>query len=139
MSAHLMSIFGDPNPDSSETGFGSEFSEEHRTVPHPHTLLPLPRSRGHQGVRMILPQGTWETTICPFWNCLVGYLLDNRQFSSYDMEEIVDGLWHVLEGVTVVGRNGTFLFSFVHREDMAYVVANGPCDIHGALLIVDFW
>lgn len=31
------------------------------------------------------------------------------------------------------------LFSFVHREDMAYVVANGPCDIHGVLLIVDFW
>lgn len=26
MSAHLMSIFGDPTPDSSETGFGSEFS-----------------------------------------------------------------------------------------------------------------
>ncbi|KAI7991677.1 hypothetical protein LOK49_LG12G01404 [Camellia lanceoleosa] len=125
--------------DSSDTKFGSEYSEERRDLPHPTFFRKEQQFQQWRGLRMTLSSAVWAMGNHRYCFCLVGYLLDRHQFVTYLTQHFIDKTWRAIGDIEVVGTNvNYYIFRFAREEDMHRVVSQGPYAIQGALLIVEY-
>ena len=72
--------------------------------------------------------------------CLIGYLLDERSFFAIRVQPILQQAWQLQREFHVIGTQGQFyIVQFDTEEDRAYVHANRPCVVQGALLVFVHW
>ncbi|KAH7854186.1 hypothetical protein Vadar_011168 [Vaccinium darrowii] len=75
-----------------------------------------------------------------FSRCLVGSVLNRRQFGTHTMQELVNELWHTLAPVRVIGRHDNlYLFQFSSEVDLNHAFSRVPWSMRGGLLVLDFW
>ncbi|KAI7993800.1 Uncharacterized protein LOK49_LG11G02620 [Camellia lanceoleosa] len=126
--------------DSSDTGVGSEFSEERRSAFYPHEYTPLPSHHPRSGVSLELAEDIWGVGHSLYQNCLVGSVHDIREFNVYLVQSFLDDLWQLAGFMHVIGRSkNVYILSFEHADDLHRVVANGPYAVAGAFFTVDHW
>ncbi|KAF7150605.1 hypothetical protein RHSIM_Rhsim02G0226500 [Rhododendron simsii] len=126
--------------DSTETGYGSEYSEEYRSTPIDHELPYFSEFQRRKGLDMELPLATSGAGTTRYELCLVGYLVDIRQFHSRFVQQLVNELWRTREPVRVEGRSDNFyVFHFRNEVDLHFAISRGPWSLRGALLALDYW
>ncbi|CAL5361495.1 unnamed protein product [Camellia sinensis] len=126
--------------DSSDTGVGSEFSEERRSAFSPHAYIPLSSHHPRCGVSMEMDEDIWGVGRSLYQNCLVWSVHDIREFNVFLMQSFLDDLWQLDGFMHVIGRSkNVYMLSFEHADNLQRVVANGPYAVAGAFFTVDYW
>ncbi|KAI8017637.1 Uncharacterized protein LOK49_LG04G03106 [Camellia lanceoleosa] len=126
--------------DSSDTGVGSEFSEERRSAFSPTEYIPLSSHHPRCGVSLEMDEDIWSVGRSLFQNCLVGCVHDIREFNVYLMQSYLDDLWQLDGFMHVVGRSkNVYILSFEHDDDLQWVVVNGLYAVAGAFFTVEYW
>lgn len=76
-----------------------------------------------------------------FWNrCLIGVLIDRREFSTRHMQAIINTYWRLQGNVRVVGRDDRrYIIHFQRMEDLIFIHQNGPWSVQGGLLATVVW
>lgn len=70
--------------------------------------------------------------------CLVGRLLTEKNLNVRAMKSKLADLWRPAMGITIkVLKPGVFLFQFYHKDDLKWMLTNGPWSFEGAMLIVN--
>lgn len=76
-----------------------------------------------------------------FWrNCLIGTLVDCRQFTVRRMQAIVDNCWNLRGAVRVVGvSRNNYVFHFNNIQDRVFIMDEGPWAVQGGLIFFAPW
>lgn len=78
-----------------------------------------------------------EEEVNRFELCLVGRFLTEKSINVRAMKLKMADLWKPAMGISIKDlKEGLFLFQFYHKEDMNWVVSNGPWTFDGALLVM---
>lgn len=78
-----------------------------------------------------------EEEVNRFELCLVGRFLTEKNINTRAMKTKMVDLWKPAMGINIKDlKPGLFLFQFFHREDMQWVISNGPWTFDGALLVI---
>lgn len=78
-----------------------------------------------------------EEEVNRFELCLVGHFLTEMNISVHVMKSNMADLWKPAMGINIKDlKSGLFLFQFFHREDMNWVISNGPWTFDGAFLLM---
>ncbi|KAF7841944.1 Pyruvate carboxyltransferase [Senna tora] len=76
-----------------------------------------------------------------FWShCLVGFLIDSREFDVPRLQFVINTSWHLMGRVLVVGRDDRrYIVYFEYLDDIYFMFLGGPWSVHSALLAFIHW
>lgn len=70
--------------------------------------------------------------------CLVGKFLTEKNLNLRAMKSKLANLWRPMIGITIkMLKPGIFLFQFYHKNDLKWMLTNGPWSFDGAILVVN--
>ncbi|KAL8096581.1 hypothetical protein AgCh_037515 [Apium graveolens] len=70
--------------------------------------------------------------------CLVGRFLTEKNLNVRAMKSKLADLWRPAMGISIKALNsGVFLFQFYHKDDLKWMLSNGPWSFDGAMLVVN--
>lgn len=77
-----------------------------------------------------------EEEVNRFELCLVGRFLTEKNINVRAMKSKLADLWKPAMGISIKDlKPGLFLFQFYHKDDMSWVMNNGPWTFDNALLV----
>lgn len=86
---------------------------------------------------LVFEEGS-EEEVNRFELCLVGRFLTEKNINVRAMKSKLADLWKPAMGISVKDlKPGLFLFQFYHKDDMNWVLNNGPWTFDNALLVVN--
>ena len=104
LGGYLMGDHFSVHTDSSTEYEGSEYSEEHRTEHHLYPFVPPTEQHNYQGPIVGIPPLSWKDSGAEYNHCLIGFLVDRRNFSSRELQNILLNVWRPRGRIWVVGR-----------------------------------
>lgn len=70
--------------------------------------------------------------------CVVGKILTEKNLNVRAMKSKLADLWRPAMGITIKAlKPGIFLFQFYHKDDLKWMLSNGPWSFDGAMLVVN--
>lgn len=79
-----------------------------------------------------------EETGNKFELCLVGLFLTKKNINLRVMKSKLTDIWRPAMGINIkMLKSGIFLFQFYHRDDMKWVMSNGPWTFDHAMLVTN--
>ncbi|KAF7832321.1 Pyruvate carboxyltransferase [Senna tora] len=125
--------------DSSDSEPGEELEEMRDLENYPNPRSPPPTRDARGPIMQVHPQTIEENR--DYWaHCLIGELIDVRQFLVRRLQHALNHAWRLQGRVTVVGReDNTYVIHFERMEDLYYIHAEDPWSIHGALFHLINW
>lgn len=81
---------------------------------------------------------TFEEEVNIYDLCLIGRFLTEKNISSRAMRTKMTNVWKPTMGINIKELEPSiFLFQFDHREDMLWVLNEGPWSFDNAMLLID--
>ncbi|KAF7810342.1 reverse transcriptase [Senna tora] len=125
--------------ESSDSEQGEEVEEMRDLENAPNPISPPP-TRDARGPILRVQLETIEANRDYWAHCLIGELIDARQFPVRRLQHALNHAWRLQGRVTVMGReDNSYVIHFERMEDLYYIHAEGPWSVHGALFHLINW